>query len=112
MDGSVGRSRTETMSWFFAGVLLRLPAPGPADPDVHVAHRADGAGLDQLDDPSVVVSGVDLGAHLGRHLGLAGGLADDPGLPDAVRQRLLAVDVLAELEARAAWRRRACARSC
>ena len=39
-------------------------------------------------------------AHLGRHLGLGGGLADDPGLGDVARQRLLAIDVLAQLQGR------------
>ena len=82
------------------GRLLRLPAPGPADPDVHVVHRPDRAGLDQLDHAAVVVAGVDLRAHLGRDLGLRRRLADDPGLPDVVRQRLLAVDVLAQLQGR------------
>ena len=88
------------MSLFCLRVLGRLPAPGPADPDVGLGHRADGAGLDQLDDAAVVVVGVDLGAHLGGDLGLGGGLADDPGLADVVGQRLLAVDVLAELQGR------------
>ena len=64
------------------------------------AHRADRAGLDQLDDAAVVVAGVDLRAHLRGDLRLGRRLADDAGLPDVVRQRLLAVDVLAELQGR------------
>ena len=43
---------------------------------------------------------MNLRAHLGGDLGLSGRLADDPGLPDAVRERLLAVDVLAEPQRR------------
>src|SRR5262249_14355203 len=35
--------------------LFRLPAPGPVDPDVHLAHRTNRAGLDQLDHAPVVV---------------------------------------------------------
>ena len=79
------------------GCLLRLPAPGPTDPDVHLVHRPDRSGLDQFHNAPVVVAGVDLGSHLGRDLGLRGGLADVAGLPDVVRQRLFAIDVLAQL---------------
>ena len=49
---------------------------------------------------AVVGIGVVLVAHLGCDLGLGGGLADDARLPDVVRQRLLAVDVFAELQGR------------
>ncbi len=82
------------------GRLLGLASPGAADPDVHLVHRPDGAGLDQLDHPPVIVAGMDLRAHLGRDLGLGRRLADDPRLGDVVGQRLLAVDVLAELQGR------------
>jgi hypothetical protein len=41
---------------------------------------------------------VDLRSHLRGDAGFAGRFADDAGLPDAVRQRLLAIDVLAELQ--------------
>ena len=70
-------------------VLLRRPpataGPRPAPTQTWTSrHRADRAGLDQLDDAAVVVAGVDLGAHLRGDLGLGGGLADDAGLPDVV----------------------------
>ena len=99
-DGLLGRSLDEDDVFVSLGRLLRLPAPGPPHPDVHLVHRPDGAGLDQLDDAPVVVAGVDLGSHLGRDLGLGGGLADDAGLPDVVGQRLLAIDVFAQLQGR------------
>ena len=54
--------------------------------------------LDQLDDAAIVLARVDLDAHLRRDLGLRRRLADLARLPDVVRQRLLAVDVLAVLE--------------
>ena len=82
------------------GRFARLSPPGSAHPDVRFVHRPDRAGLDQLDDAPVVVGGVDLRAHLGGDLGLGGGLANDAGFPDVVRQRLLAVDVLAQLQGR------------
>ena len=93
-----GRSRTETMSpFFFASSSDCRPQARPTQTWASL-HRADRPGLDQLDDPAVVVAGVDLRAHLGGDLGLRGRLADDPGLPDVVRQRLLAIDVLAQLQ--------------
>jgi hypothetical protein len=36
---------------------------------VGFAHRADGAARDQLDDPAVVLGGVDLRAHLRHQFG-------------------------------------------
>ncbi len=61
---------------------------------VGLADRADGAGANQLDDPAVIVGGVDLRAHLRGDLGLGGELRDGAGLVDGVRERLLAVHVL------------------
>ena len=55
------------MSSFFFASSCRLPAPGPRDPDVRLADRADRPGADQLDDAAVVVVGVVLVAHLRRH---------------------------------------------
>ena len=75
-----------------------VPAPGARHPDVALADRADGAGLHELDDAAVVVAGVDLRAHLRDDAGLRGGLADDARLLDVVGERLLAVDVLLQLE--------------
>ena len=60
--------------------------------------RPNRPGLDQFDDASVVVARVDLRAHLGGDLGRGGRLANDPRLPDAVSQRLFAVDVLPQAE--------------
>ena len=54
------------------GLFLRLQAPGPADPHVHLAHRADRAGLNQFDDAAIVGHAVDLGAHLRGDAGLFG----------------------------------------
>ncbi len=75
-------------------------APGARDPDVDVAHRANGPGLDELHHAPVIVAGVNLGAHLRGDAGLGGGLGEQAGFPDAMGQRLLAIHVLAELEGR------------
>ena len=56
------------------------------------------ARLDVLDDAAVVVAGVDLRAHLRGDAGLPGSLADEPRLLHVVRERLLAVDVLLQLQ--------------
>ena len=81
------------------GGLLALQAPRAVDPDVGLADRADHAGLDDLDDPPVIVGRVHLDAHLRREIGLERrGLADLAGLVDVVGQRLFAVHVLAVLE--------------
>jgi len=64
-------------------------------PDVDLVDGADRTGPDEFHDPPVVVAGVNLGADLGGHLLLAGQVRHDPRLLDRVRQRLLAVDVLA-----------------
>ena len=62
-----------------------------------LADRADHAGLDDLDRAAQPVFGRALVAHLRGHLLLGGHLAHHAGLVDRVRQRLLAVDVLAHL---------------
>ncbi len=73
-----------------------LQAPGPVGPDVHLAHRADDAGIQHLFDPAPHRRRVPLVPHLGRELWiLRGGLANQPRLPDVVGQRLLAIHVLA-----------------
>ena len=56
---------------------------------------ADRPALNQLDGHAVLDRGMDLDAHLRDDLRLAGGGGHLPGLVDLVRQRLLAVDVLA-----------------
>ncbi len=78
--------------------LARVPSPGTRDPHVTFADRADHAALDQLDDAPVVVAGVNLGAHLRRDAGLRRSLADDARLVHVVGERLLAVDVLLQLQ--------------
>jgi len=65
---------------------------------VALADLAEEAGLHDLDDAAIVVAGVDLRAHLRDDAGLRGGLADDARLLDVVGERLLAVDVLLQLE--------------
>ena len=75
-----------------------MPPPRARHPDVALGHLADAARLDVLDDAAVVVAGVDLRAHLRGDAGLPGGLADEPRLLHVVRERLLAVDVLLQLQ--------------
>ena len=58
------------------------------------------------------VAGRALVAHLRGDLVLGGHLAHLPGFPDAVRQRLLAVDMLAQLHRRDRWRRHGDGRAC
>ena len=62
-----------------------------------LADRADGPGLHELHHAAVVVVGVDLRAHLRDELLLPGDLGHDAGLVHRVRERLLAVAVLAQL---------------
>ena len=81
-------------------VLRRVQAPRARHPHVALADGADGAALDQLDDAAIVVARVDLRAHLRRHAGRGRRLADHARLRDVVRERLLAVDVLLQLERR------------
>lgn len=45
-------------------LLRRLPAPGPRYPHVNLAHRAEDAGMHELDNAMVVFRGMDLDAHL------------------------------------------------
>ena len=62
-----------------------------------LADRADRAGPDQLGQQPGLFARLALVAHLRGDLGLLGDLAHLAGLVDRVRQRLLAVDVLAHL---------------
>jgi hypothetical protein len=61
---------------------------------VHFADRADGAGLQQFDRLTHRVARVTLIPHLRRHFHFFGNARHQSCLPDVVRQRLLAVDVL------------------
>src|SRR5262249_45890377 len=81
---------------FFAG----MQAPGAADPHMRFGDGPDRPALDHFDDEPVIVAGVDLRPHLRRELGFGSGFADDARLPDVMRERLLAVDVLAQLQRR------------
>jgi len=81
-------------------VVFRTLAAGPdaVGPDMHVAHRPDGASLDRLDRTAVVRAGVHLRAHLRGELRAGGRLRDEAGFVDGVRERLLAVHVLAGVQ--------------
>ena len=73
-----------------------LQSPRAVRPHMDLAHRTDDAGHEDFLDRAPRGQGVALIAHLRRQLRvLRGGLADEPGLPDVVGERLLAVDVLA-----------------
>ena len=72
---------------------------------MHFLHRADGAGLDDLDDATVVVAGVDLSAHLSDAFLLCRGLGDQTRFLHRVRQRLLAEDVQTGTQGRKRRRR-------
>ncbi len=67
-------------------------------PAIDLRDRADDAALNPLDDSAIVVSGMNLDAHLCRQLVLGGQLSDDASLGDCVRERLLAIDMLAQLQ--------------
>ena len=78
-----------------AGHALRPDRPvGPA---VHLAHLPDRAGVEPLLHQPQALFRVALVAHLRHDLVLPRGLGQRPGLADGARQRLLHVDVLAEL---------------
>ncbi len=44
--------------------FLALPTPGARYPHMSLAHRPDGAALNQFDDAAIIGAGVDLRAHL------------------------------------------------
>jgi hypothetical protein len=71
---------------------------------VDLANLAQRAGLDDFGAASQRGTVAALVTHLGHHLAAAGQLAELAGLSHAVRQRLLAVDVLADLHERLAQR--------
>ena len=79
-----------------SGGLAQAAAVG-GHPDPRLADLAQHARADDLDDPVIVLAGVDQVAHLGDALGLLGRVDHRPALGDPVRQRLLAIDVLAGL---------------
>ena len=72
----------------------------PVRPAVHFVHLADRAVLDPLLDQADALARAPLVAHLGDDLVLARGLGQRPRLGHRARQRLLHVDVLAELHRR------------
>ena len=61
---------------------------------------ADRPALDDLRCHAILDIGVDLDAHLRHDLGLPRGGGSLPGLVDRVRQRLLAIDMLAAMDGR------------
>ena len=65
-------------------------------PDVDLAHLADGTRAHQLGTAAEARIGRSLVAHLRAHSFLTRRLAHQAGLPDRVRQRFLAIDVLAQ----------------
>ena len=78
----------------------RLWPDGAVGPDVHFTHRSDGARLDDLDGFAQLIRSASLVAHLRGDLELCRRLAHGPGLEHGVGQRLLTVDVLAQLHRR------------
>ncbi len=70
----------------------------PIRPGMHLPHRPDRVVPDPLIDQPIALEGHALVAHLGGDLGLAGRLPEGPCLEHGPRQRLLAVDVLAQLD--------------
>ena len=73
---------------------------GKAAPGIDFADLADQARGDPLADQPVAFHAVALDAHLRGHLVLLGRLGELAGFIDRVRQRFLAVDVLAGLDGR------------
>ena len=69
-------------------------------PDMNLPHRADHAGANPFVDERGALAGMALVAHLGDDLGALGRLAQHAGLVDRPGQRLLHVDVLAQLHGR------------
>jgi hypothetical protein len=63
---------------------------------MHLLEGADRAGPDHLGDPASLFTGLTEISHLRGHLGLARDLADHAGLINAVRERFLTVNMLAE----------------
>ena len=72
----------------------------PVRPALHLADLADRAGVEPLLHQAQPLLGVSLIAHLGHDLVLARGLGQGACFADRARQRLLDVDVLAELHRR------------
>ncbi len=71
---------------------------GPIGPNVHLLDVADRAGPDPLAQPPPGFGLAALVAQLRSHLMLPGGQGELAGFVDVVRERLFAVDVLAELD--------------
>ena len=73
-----------------------LQSPRAVRPDVHLADRADDAGVEDLADETALRGGVALVTHLGGEARqFRGGFPEQPGLPDVIGERLLAIHVLA-----------------
>ncbi len=74
-------------------------------PDIHLGDFPQRARLDNFDAPPQRFAGAPLVPHLRHHLAAADQLAQRPGLSHAVRQRLLAINILARPDERPAQRR-------
>src|SRR5262249_52124797 len=81
-----------------AGGTIALAAQVPGHETVRLGHGTDGASPDVLAQQPVTCSTVPLVTHLRGDLVLARLLGQLPGLVQTPRQRLLAEDVLAELD--------------
>jgi hypothetical protein len=66
-----------------------------ADPHMHAFHFADGAGLDQLHDTTIIISCMNLRAHLGDELFLFGQIGQYARFMNGVGEGFFAVDVFA-----------------
>src|SRR3989454_517323 len=80
---------------FFERSLDRLWPDRPVGPELDLAHRPDGAGLDPFADLARALAGVALVPHLGGDFGLAGRFDQLAHLPQGPRQWLLDAGVLA-----------------
>ena len=86
---------------FWTRVALRPPASGTVGPRVDLLDRADGAVADELAAVLTPLGGDALGSHLGDDAGLASRNLGQPSvLPRALRERLLTIDMLAEIHGR------------
>src|ERR1051326_3025064 len=69
-------------------------------PDVNFFYGPDCAGLNQLDDPSVIIARMDLSSDLRHALHFTRRIHDDAAFGDAVRQPLFAIDMSPAFERR------------
>ena len=82
------------------GALQPLRPDRAVRPDVKFERLADESGLDHLNRTPQAVAGAALVPHLGGDVFLGGHAAKLTGFEDGLRERLLAVDVLAQVHRR------------